>query len=112
MDEYKNVCYLIHFDEPIGNAKHYLGFAPDLQNRMVKHRSNKGAKLTAIANNKGITYRVVRIWKVPEPFYKAEKYLKGLGAADLCPHCSRYINAFMPLPLPDEKTQGRLSSSL
>jgi putative endonuclease len=107
VDDYQNVCYLIHFDEPIGNAQHYLGFAPDLQGRMKKHRTNKGAKITAIANNRGIAYRVVRVWKVPEPFYKSEKYLKGLGAADLCPHCSRYIRAFIPLSVPDEKAQGR-----
>jgi putative endonuclease len=107
VDDYQNVCYLIHFDEPIGNAQHYLGFAPDLQGRMKKHRTNKGAKITAIANNRGIGYRVVRVWKVPEPFYKSEKYLKGLGAADLCPHCSRYIRAFIPLSVPDEKAQGR-----
>ena len=108
-DGYTNVCYLIHFDEPIGNAQHYLGFAPDLQVRMAKHRSNKGAQLTAIANNRGIGYKVVRIWKVPEPFYKAEKYLKGLGASDLCPHCSRYIRGFSFEPVTEEKVQGRPS---
>lgn len=106
MDNYQNVCYLIHFDEPIGNSQHYLGYASDLRVRIAQHRSGKAAKLTTIAKSRGISWRVVRVWGNAD--VSAEKYLKGLGASNLCPHCSRYIRGLSPVSH-SEKVQGRAS---
>lgn len=103
--DYKNVCYLIHFDEPIGNAQHYLGYASDLSVRISQHRSGHGSKLTGRANFLGIGWRVVRVWRDGTP--AIERKLKSMGAADLCPHCSRYIRNLPSVTV--EKGQGRPS---
>ena len=48
-----NVCYLLHFDEPIGNpdnprgqAQHYLGYANYLPRRAEEHLTGRGAAIT------------------------------------------------------------------
>lgn len=107
VDGYRNVCYLIHFDEPVGNARHYIGFAADLSERIAKHRAGRGAKLTARANALGVGWRVVRVWRAADR--QAEKYLKSLGASDLCPHCSRYMRNLPSGGVSLEKVQGRPS---
>lgn len=91
MDDYRNVCYLIHFDEPLNAAgmRHYVGFAPVLSDRIAKHRASKGAAATARANALGIGWRVVRVWRDADR--DAEKALKKLGGVNLCPHCSKLI---------------------
>ena len=88
MDDYLNVCYLIHFDKPVNAAgvQHYLGFAKSLPERIAKHRTNKGAALTARANKLGIGWRVVRVWRNADA--DAEVALKSMVPKNLCPHCN------------------------
>ena len=109
MDDYQDVCYLIHFEKPLDGSgvQHYLGFAPDLRQRIEKHRKSKGARLTARANHLGIGWRVVRVWRGAD--WKSEKYLKGLGASNLCPHCSRFMRNLPSAHVSVEEMQGRPS---
>ena len=53
MDTY--VTYLLHFTEPIGHAKHYVGsaLASRLDERMAEHASGRGAALTREACKRG-----------------------------------------------------------
>ncbi len=92
MDEYRNVCYLIHFDSPIGGSKaqHYIGFTTDLQKRVASHRAASGSGLTGRANKIGVSWRVVRVWRDAD--LESEKALKRLGGANLCPICSKMIS--------------------
>ncbi len=89
--DYKNVCYLIHFDKPVNNAgvQHYIGFARSLPERISKHRASEGSELTRRANQAGISWRVVRVWRDADA--DAEKALKKLGGVNLCPCCSKYL---------------------
>lgn len=88
MGKYENVCYLIHFDKPVGNsrAQHYLGFAKNLPERIARHRTSKGAALTARANALGIGWQVVRVWRDADG--DAEAALKSMIPKNLCPHCN------------------------
>lgn len=88
MDDYLNVCYLIHFDEPVGksHAQHYLGFAKDLRKRIEQHRTDRGAALIRSANARGIGWRVVRVWRNADA--DAEIALKKMIPKNLCPHCN------------------------
>lgn len=86
MDKYENVCYLIHFDEPVSGVQHYLGFATDLHKRIAQHRASEGARLTARANARGISWRVVRVWRNADA--DAERALKAMVPKNLCPHCN------------------------
>jgi predicted GIY-YIG superfamily endonuclease len=79
--------YLIHFDEPVGGGQHYTGFARDidhLHERIAKHRSSVGASMTTAANKRGVSWRVVRLFRVQT--YRAEKVVK-YSTMLLCPHC-------------------------
>jgi len=87
--EYRNVCYLIHFDEPVSGKQHYLGFAVDLSERIARHRASKGARLTARANARGISWRVVRVWRNADA--DAEIALKAMIPKNLCPHCNKRV---------------------
>jgi predicted GIY-YIG superfamily endonuclease len=39
----QGVVYLLHFDRPYKRARHYLGFAEDLERRLELHRAGRGS---------------------------------------------------------------------
>lgn len=93
--------YLLHFSEPIApgrhTTQHYIGTARDLARRIEAHtrgRYNDGsgcAKLCAVAKERGISFRVARLWRGG---YELEKRLKARKASPrLCPICGK------PLPV-------------
>ncbi len=94
--------YLLHFDEPIApgrhTTQHYIGHAADLARRIQAHRrgrynggGNGCAKLCAVARERGIGFRVARLWRGE---YELERRLKGMKAGRrLCPVCGQ------PLPV-------------
>lgn len=81
--------YLIHFDQPIAKghqARHYLGFSKDIAIRIQAHWSGRGANLTKVANERGISYRIVRAWKGTR---NDERRLKNQkNTPRLCPCCN------------------------
>lgn len=78
--------YLIHFDRKLRHAQHYLGFADDVDKRLKRHRSNRGARLLAACNRLGIEWKCVRRWDEGDRAF--ERKLKGLkNAKSLCPVC-------------------------
>jgi predicted GIY-YIG superfamily endonuclease len=50
----EGTVYLLHFDRPLKHAKHYLGYANDLQARLEQHRSGNGARLIQVVQEAGI----------------------------------------------------------
>ena len=80
------MIYLLHFDQPYRHARHYLGYADDLDARLKRHRAGNGARLIEVINAAGITWRCVRTWRGGR---KLERQLKRRkeGPA-LCPICS------------------------
>ena len=83
------MVYLIHFDTPISQdhtCQHYLGSCVDLDERMQTHRVKPDARLLQVAKERGIGFRVVRIW---EGGRQLERKLKNLhNGKKLCPVCS------------------------
>jgi predicted GIY-YIG superfamily endonuclease len=84
------MVYLIHFEEKLHHAQHYIGFVDkNLQQRIKKHRSNKGAKLLVAANSKGIPWEVVRVWE--DGNRELERKLKNCKKAlCFCPICRNH----------------------
>lgn len=86
--------YLLHFHEPlseINNARHYLGFCYNLENRIEQHRKGQGSRFTQVANERGIKWELVRIW---EGGRNEERKLKNQrNAPRLCPICNPSIEA-------------------
>lgn len=80
--------YLLHFESPISDkhtAQHYIGTALDVEARLKMHKAGKGARLTQVANERGINYTVVRTWVGGR---KKERELKNRKEGPrLCPIC-------------------------
>jgi predicted GIY-YIG superfamily endonuclease len=64
------VVYLIHLDQPLAHARHYIGFTDDLERRLHEHQQGNGAKMLAAVARAGISWRLARI-KVGRNFYQA-----------------------------------------
>lgn len=79
--------YLLHFSRPYKHARHYLGFATNLQSRLHQHASGNGARLIEVISQAGIEWELVRAWCGKTRFF--ERRLKRRhGAASLCPACN------------------------
>jgi predicted GIY-YIG superfamily endonuclease len=83
-------CYLLHFDKPISpnhTCQHYLGYSDNLVERLIRHRKGNGARLVQVANERGIKWKLVKIW--PDGDRKLERKLKNWkNSPRLCPICT------------------------
>lgn len=90
-----SLCYLIHFERPIGNpdsprgqAQHYLGYTgkESLKARLARHKSGNGARIMAVVSERGIPWQVARTWS--HGTRALERRLKNRhNAPRLCPIC-------------------------
>jgi putative endonuclease len=87
-----NGCYLLHFDQPIGNlanpraqAQHYMGYATRLDRRPLQHLTGRGAKITQVLHRRGIGFVIARTWPDSRSFERRLKSRKH--ARKLCPIC-------------------------
>lgn len=81
------VCYLLHFDPAFRHARHYLGFANNLDGRVWHHRHGSGANLTKHASRAGSQLIVARTWE--NATRETERALKRAGHhSRLCPICN------------------------
>lgn len=94
--------YLIHFDQPFKHAKHYLGSAFNLEDRLHDHRvgGSKCARIMHAVNKAGIGWKVSRFWRGGRA---DERRLKNRGGATrLCPICTPgttaggFVRAYRP----------------
>ena len=80
------MVYLLHFDTPLKHARHYLGFADNVDERLERHRAGNGSRLMAVIAEAGITWQLVRTWTGDRKF---ERLLKSRrNAPKLCPICA------------------------
>jgi predicted GIY-YIG superfamily endonuclease len=88
----QGTVYTLHFDPPYPPgaaggaqvAKHYTGFATDLDARLADHAAGKGARLTQVQLAAGGTWRLA----ATEPGTRdRETQLKERGASRRCPIC-------------------------
>lgn len=78
--------YLLHFDQPLAHARHYIGYADDVDRRVEEHRSGRGARLTTVIREAGIGFVLARVWKQGDRTF--ERLLKRRkNAPRLCPVC-------------------------
>ena len=79
--------YLIHFDQPMAHAKHYLGYTDNIEERLLRHGTGNGSKIMHAVNKAGIGWQHVRTWNdVDRNFERQLKNQKN--APRLCPVCS------------------------
>lgn len=109
--------YLIHFAPAYKHAKHYLGYADDIEPRLNAHLNGRGARLTQVARDAGCTLLLVRIWEGADR--KMERRIKNRSHVPmLCPICKGeavqmpllpYLPAYVPPQ--DEQEQGEGDSN-
>lgn len=86
MSKYTGTVYLIHFDQALAHAMHYLGYTKNLEERLQLHRAGRGARLMEVITQKGIPWKVVRTWPGGRDL---ERRLKQRGGhARICPICN------------------------
>ena len=86
------MIYLIHFDKKISHAQHYVGSTRNLKQRIKTHRDSRGANLLRVANERGIRWEVVRIWRLK---CREERILKKMkSTANYCPICRKNPHNF------------------
>jgi predicted GIY-YIG superfamily endonuclease len=80
------IVYLLHLHAPLGHARHYIGWSSSLDRRLAHHLAGSGARMLAIARQRGITWELARTW--PGSTRKREAQLKRKGGASrMCPLC-------------------------
>jgi len=93
--------YLIHFDQAVADhARHYVGWASDLDARLDDHRQGRGARLMEVVRERGIGWHLARTW---EGTRTRERAIKARAEGPrLCPDCT---------PHPRPVTRGRSASA-
>lgn len=79
--------YLLHFSSPLSHARHYIGWAKDIDERMEQHQKGRGSCIVAAAIGAGIKLSLVRLWKGDRHFERRLK--KRKNAPKLCPICEQ-----------------------
>lgn len=85
--------YLLHFDQPLAHARHYVGYCDDdryeaqeaVKTRLDYHLRGKGSRLLAAVVRAGIGVQIARVW--PKASRSFERRLKGHSGTRYCPLC-------------------------
>lgn len=91
--------YLLHLKTPLPRgisrcgtplqAGHYIGFADDLVERILKHADGHGARFTQVCVERGIDWQLARTWEGGQADRRFERRLKnGKWGPRLCPICN------------------------
>ncbi|MCE7982518.1 MAG: endonuclease [Caldilinea sp. CFX5] len=78
--------YLLHLSPAYKHARHYIGYADDIERRLAEHQSGTGARLTQVAIDAGSELILARTWPGADRTF--ERRLKNLkNAPCYCPIC-------------------------
>ncbi len=89
--------YLLHFERPYKHARHYTGWAANLQARLDHHAAGTGARLLAVVAQAGIGWQLARTWDNATKARERQLKRKG-GASRMCPLCG--VKPRTPKPSP------------
>lgn len=79
--------YLLHIEPAYKQARHYTGYADDIDRRLNQHRSGTGARLTQVVVEAGHELQLAKVW--PGATRLDERRLKNRkNAPRLCPICA------------------------
>lgn len=77
--------YLPHFHQPYRHARHYQGWAHDLDTRLAAHTAGSGARLLHVITTAGIGFTLARTW--PGTRTRERQLKRQGGASRRCPLC-------------------------
>jgi hypothetical protein len=99
--------YLLHFGRPYHHARHYVGFAGNLNRRLREHRRGIGSPLVYAVVQAGIEVFVARLWEnVTRGFERRLHRIRGArrGSRFRCPICAGPPAFQRALPRRDPRT--------
>jgi len=80
------MVYLLHFDQPLHHARHYVGFTENLEKRLETHRKGIGSKLVKAIVENGNDFVVARTWADGDRTF--ERHIKNQkNGPRFCPIC-------------------------
>ena len=94
------VVYLLHFNEPLHHARHYIGYCQSyegLETRFAHHANGNGSKLLRAVHGK---WQLARLWQGSRDDERRLKKRKEAPA--LCPLCTtvpRPVRGLTPIAL-------------
>jgi hypothetical protein len=83
---HNGIVYLLHFERSYRNARHYIGFTRNLEQRLEEHRAGRGSPLVAAALADGIDFQLAAIWEGDRHDERRLHRQKNTRAR-LCPLC-------------------------
>lgn len=103
------VVYLLHFDRPIGKARHYIGITrvDRFEKRLREHANGRGSRLTSAAIKRGVRLYLAHLWSSCDP--NLERRIKRRAPAKhYCSYCRlnltpRANSAINPTTQPAER---------
>lgn len=98
------VVYLLHFDQPFGHARHYMGWSGNLRYRLACHQAGTGANLLRHVAEAGIAWRLAGLWYGDRHL---ERAMKNHGHARRCPECRAWRKLTDALTIPDNGQVSR-----
>ena len=78
--------YLLCLSPGVRHARHYIGWADDVERRVAQHVSGRGAALTRAAVRIGCAVAHVRSWDGADRNFE-RRLKRRKNAAGLCPRC-------------------------
>jgi len=93
--------YLIHFEQRVAHAGHYLGCTDDLKNRLHEHGNTyRGAALMQECRRRGIAWTLAAVWRHGHDKEHKTKQVGGLSK--YCPICNPHTATWRNDRLSDE----------
>lgn len=86
MDAMTGTVYLLHFSRPYKHARHYLGWASNLESRLAHHKAGTGGNLMKVIAREGIPWSLVRTW-TPADRNRERQIKRQGGLSRVCPAC-------------------------
>lgn len=89
--------YLLHINPPYKHARHYLGYADDLQRRIAEQQTGRraAARLPQVVIAAGCTLVLARIWPGQDRHFE-RKLKQRKNTPCLCPICNGQGTALNP----------------
>lgn len=82
--------YLLHFDRPYKHARHYVGWAEQVQRRFRHHLTGNGARLVQVVVEAGISVRLARVWWGKSRRWERRMKNRAWGPLEgVCPICCK-----------------------
>lgn len=78
--------YILHLESPLGHARHYVGWAKQVNKRIEHHKHGTGARFTQVCVERGIDFTLARVFEGADRNFE-RKLKKTHSTKDYCPIC-------------------------